>query len=204
MSVEASGDTTESVDTENSDSRPKRRNRRWIYVGVSCLLVVGLLVRYVAGDDSQSGQNSSAQNADLTGDPISAALQVLSSGKPNEAVKILEDYVAANPKSELALYNLGSIYQIQLNDDVTAIAYYTKALDIGPKNTSALFNRAYAYWDRGDLTSAAKDFEKVVVLKKRKAPQALWNLGKVTALLGDTVLGAQYLQEALKLDPSLK
>lgn len=204
MNLESTDETPSGVASEGAEPGRKRSTKRWIYLGVAGLLVLGLVVRYVSRDDSQNSGGSSAAEVDANGDPISAALQLLSSGKPSEAIKVLEDYVSANPKNELALFNLGSIYQIQLNDDVTAIAYYTKALDVGPKNTSALYNRAFAYWDRGELQSAANDFQKVVDLKKRKAPNALWNLGKVTSLLGDPVLGVQYMKEAQKLDPSLK
>jgi tetratricopeptide (TPR) repeat protein len=59
----------------------------------------------------------------------------------------------------MAYINIGNIC-IKLNDYEKAIANFTMAINLMPNNSSAYYNRGYAYFFTGEYNLAFKDFKK--------------------------------------------
>ncbi|MCX7099896.1 MAG: tetratricopeptide repeat protein [Methylococcales bacterium] len=84
---------------------------------------------------------------------------LLSAQKKNaEAIKLLEDALAKNPKNLGLHFKLGTLYQ-QQNDNEKAQAHYVKMLEIQPENVIALNNLAFLY-------SLTKDPRAIELAKK--------------------------------------
>lgn len=91
------------------------------------------------------------------------AEQLLSEGKGDEAIRLLEKSSAENPQSAVVLVALGSVYQRtgRMSD---AVSRYDSALKIDPDYALALYNRGSALLSLGKLTEAAGSLKQAAVL----------------------------------------
>jgi len=95
-----------------------------------------------------------------------------SQGKLDEAKRIFEGLAVLDGKNPYVHGILGAIYQKQEKYDV-AIARYTLALNIFPKDPNSLTNRGEIYLKLGKFKEAAEDFKKAIELDpERKHPAA--------------------------------
>src|SRR5690349_975333 len=79
--------------------------------------------------------------ADTTIDPVVLKAEGLEkAGKDNDALKLLNAYLAKNPKDARALADVGDAYQ-DLGDQQKAIDSYTAALALNPDYAYALASR---------------------------------------------------------------
>jgi tetratricopeptide (TPR) repeat protein len=83
-----------------------------------------------------------------------------------------------------------------------AVADFTVAIRLDPKNASALNNRGLAYRKKGDLDAAIKDYTGAIELNPIYA-LAYNNRGYVFEAKGDKQAAAADFRRALALDPSL-
>lgn len=81
-----------------------------------------------------------------------------------KAVETYEKLLKVIPDFKEAIYNLGYINLVYVQDFKEAIGYFTRAISLDPKYTDAYFNRGYSYELLGDLVNARKDYEKALEL----------------------------------------
>jgi tetratricopeptide (TPR) repeat protein len=83
-------------------------------------------------------------------------------GNIPKAVETYQKLLTVIPDFKEAIYNLGYINLVYLNNFNEAIKYFTRAISLDPKYTDAYFNRGYSYELLGDLANARKDYEKAL------------------------------------------
>ena len=81
-----------------------------------------------------------------------------------KAVETYEILLTVSPDFKEALYNLGYINLVYLNDFEKAVNFFTRAISLDSKYTDAYFNRGYSYEWLGDYTNARKDYQKALDL----------------------------------------
>src|SRR3954453_13189617 len=91
-----------------------------------------------------------------------ALARLLTRGKLADAEKLVDDVLAAEPKSAEAVTLKGDILVMQGNAD-GALQRFGEALALAPNNTAARLARANVYLNRNDFASLDKDIE--VLLK---------------------------------------
>lgn len=145
-------------------------------VGAICL-VVGLAVGYYFG-----------RQASGTGAEVGAAAQTQGSVPATPAGVVdpmvlqqnearLKSALAANPKDENALIQLGNLYYDsgRFRD---AVDYYGRALELDPRNVAVRTDRGTSYWNLSQADAAIAEFQKSLEVDPSHA-QTLYNLGVV-------------------------
>ena len=79
-------------------------------------------------------------------------------GKPAEAEKLVDDVLAAEPKSAEAIALKGDILSMRGDAD-GAIQRFDEALALDPNNVTARLARANVYLNRGDYAAVDKDLK---------------------------------------------
>jgi tetratricopeptide (TPR) repeat protein len=100
-----------------------------------------------------------------------------------------------------AYFRLGWLYQVPLGDLTSAIADYTKAIELDPKYAAAYNNRGFALYDQGDLAAAIKDYTKAIELDPKLA-QLYNNRGNALSDQGDLAAAIQDYTKVIELDPN--
>ena len=120
------------------------------------------------------GELKLAQLFDVDSSQVAALLMtghnLYQQGHLEEAKKIFEGLAVLDGKNPYVHGILGAIYQKQEKYDV-AIARYTLALSVFPKDPNSLTNRGEIYLKLGKFNEAASDFKKAIDLDpERKHP----------------------------------
>lgn len=98
------------------------------------------------------------------------AMTYLSSA-PMQGVAMLKEVIEADPKNELALFNMGML-SIQSGQDDKAINWLTKLVEVNPAHTQGTLLLGLAYMNTGNKKKAKEQFEKVKDMDKDPAVQA--------------------------------
>ena len=121
---------------------------------------------------------------------------------PGPVMQMVASYKAAlqkNAKDLEALIGLGNL-EYDSQQWAHAIDYYSRALDVDPKNADVRVDRAIAYHASGQNDTAKKELERVT----REQPEhknAWLNLGVVSKEIGDRASAVDAWEHYLKLDP---
>ena len=122
-------------------------------------------------DKFNKGEIKLAQLFDVDANQVAALLltghNLFQQGKLDEAKRIFEGLAVLDGKNPYVHGILGAIYQKQEKYDV-AIARYTLALSIFPKDPNSLTNRGEIYLKLGKFKEAAADFKKSIDLDPEK------------------------------------
>src|SRR3954452_2634185 len=89
------------------------------------------------------------------------AIELHQAGDIPGATSAYRDYLKQQPKSVLALSNLGAALSKSGHYE-DAIAEYRKALQLDPRNLPIRVNLALAYYKTARITAAAEELESVV------------------------------------------
>ncbi len=116
------------------------------------------------------------------------------------AAKYYEKALALQPKSAVALYNLGDVEQLE-NLDAAAKTHYLAALAVDPNFISALYNLATLEASSSPVEAEAL-YEQVIKLSPNDA-SAHFNLGYVLISLGQRKAGLSEINRGIKLNPAL-
>ena len=81
-----------------------------------------------------------------------------------KAVETYNKLLAIAPDYKEAIYNLGYINLVYLEDYPAAINYFNRAIGLDPEYTDAYFNRGYSYELSGEYENARKDYQKALEL----------------------------------------
>jgi tetratricopeptide (TPR) repeat protein len=155
-----------------------------------------LAIALVAAACSSSPSPSSSANS-----LISQGLSAESSGQTQQALKDFNAAVAKDPSTAIGYYDLGVLYQQQLNQPTLAATEYNKALLANPSYKPALFNLAILETST-DPTSAIATYNKLLALNPND-PNVNFNLGLLLIAQNQPLQGHTALKKAIALDPSL-
>jgi len=84
-------------------------------------------------------------------------------GKPEEALKDLNEAIRLTPNDARAWYNRGNIYKDTREND-KAIHDYNEAIRLDPKLFPAYLNRGVAYSNKKDFIKAISDYDEAIRL----------------------------------------
>lgn len=170
----------------------RKRSRLW--TRVVSVTVVGILG---AAALSACGSPSASSGADQD---ISAGIAAQDAGQYASAIKYYDKALAIEPKSAVALYNLGDVEQLE-NLDSAAKANYEAAIAIDPDFISALYNLATVEATSSPASAKAL-YEQVIALSPKDA-NAHFNLGYVLISLGLKKAGLSQINRGIQLNPDL-
>jgi tetratricopeptide (TPR) repeat protein len=105
------------------------------------------------------------------------------------AIETLRPAIEANPQSSLLWNTLGTVLAEQ-GDMATALTFFEEALRFDPAHPHALYNRANARLDQGDLDGALTDCDAAIALTKAPSDLAMMRLARSTILLCGGRVGA--------------
>jgi tetratricopeptide (TPR) repeat protein len=147
---------------------------------------VSLLAAAPAFTASQSDYDDCMQHADPDRTVVGCAA-------------IIDDVGESNRNRRIAYDNRG-IARHTKGDNDGAIADYTEAIRLNPKDAVAYDNRGTAWRDKGDLDRALADYNQAIQLNPNNAI-AHNNRGNVRHERGDDKTAAADYTEAIRLDP---
>ena len=210
MTDTPSTESTPSVDTKatSDESGIARPNPKVLAIaGLIVLLVIVSAGAYLLGrssvdSNSTASGTKSSSSTTLPSDMLGVALQLHQNGQLDQAVKAYESVLQTDPKNAYALYNLGQISQTR-GDNAKAIVYYNDSLKSDPTLTFVIYNRSLAYRDTGRNDEAIAGLRQVVAADPASVG-GLYNLGNLLIAAGDVGEGTKLVDQAVKLDPSLK
>jgi tetratricopeptide (TPR) repeat protein len=161
-------------------------------VGVIAIGALSGVVLSACGS-SPSASLSAAQD-------ISAGIASQGAGQYSTAAQYYEKALALQPKSAVALYNLGDVEQLE-NLDAAAKTHYLAALAVDPNFISALYNLATLEASSSPVEAEAL-YDQVIKLSPGDA-SAHFNLGYVLISLGQRKAGLSEINRGIKLNPAL-
>jgi len=168
--------------------------------GVSwLLLVVGLMVGGMVGYALHSAVAPRSESGMPAGP---ADIMAGAPRMPPQVVQMVQAYKAAlakNPNDLDANIGLGNL-EFDSGQYLKAIDYYSRALEIDPRNADVRVDRAIAYHATGENDTAKKELLRVVQ-EKPEHKNAWLNLGVVNRELGDRAEAVRAWERYLKLDP---
>jgi tetratricopeptide (TPR) repeat protein len=116
------------------------------------------------------------------------------------AIETLRPAIVANPESALLWNTLGTVLAEQ-GDMATALTFFEEAVRFDPKHAHALYNRANARLDQGDLEGALKDCDAAIALAKAPGDLAMMRLARSTILLCSGRVGEGWDDYEARFDP---
>jgi len=167
-----------------------------------------LLKRQVAASSLRSGDLDSAVkqlrdiNARQPGDQVTAGLlltALMRSGDVAGAGVVADKFAASAPKNAYGPLFRGQI-MLAKADFNGAIAAFTRALELDPKFTLALYDRAVARTGRGDLQGANGDFQ-TLLKNDPKNVMAMIRVAEVNLRMGQVNTAEAILKHAVAVDP---
>jgi tetratricopeptide (TPR) repeat protein len=183
---------TSSVPQPEATERSTQRRHITRLLILPAMLALALLA--VACDNSSSP--SSTASSDIT-----QGLKAESAGQNQQAAKDFIAATTANPADAVAYYDLGAVYQEQLNNTAAAIAAYNKALLADPKYKPAMFNLA-TLESSSDPQAAIGLYNKILALNPNDA-NSNFNLGLLLIAQNQATEGHAALQKAISINPAL-
>jgi tetratricopeptide (TPR) repeat protein len=130
------------------------------------------------------------------------AIELHQAGDIPGAISAYRDYLKQQPKSVLALSNLGAALSKSGHYE-DAVAEYRRALEIDPKNLQVRVNLALAYYKTAQFSAAAEELEKAV---RQQAPthQVIFLLADCDLRLGENKKVIELLTPLEKESPNDK
>lgn len=156
-------------------------------------ICVGWAVLPLAAQADAIGDNNICYSKFATGDYKSAV---------DYCTRAIESRELTDPDLIAALINRGVAYK-SMGEYRSAIADYSRALGIVPKDALLYQNRANAYRAMGDYDAALNDIEKSIELDPKSAG-AWYVRGAIAEARGNRGSARGYYMTALGLDPENK
>lgn len=99
------------------------------------------------------------------------AMTYLTEANPMQAIGMLREVLASDPKNELALYNMGML-SIQSGQHDKAVNWLGQLVEVNPSHTQGHLLLGIAYMNSGSKVKAKDQFQKVKQLDKDPSVQA--------------------------------
>ncbi len=122
---------------------------------------------------------------------------------PQEAVSLLLQAIAVDPKSAQAYFQLGLLYAKQ-KEYPKAIEAYGKAADLNPRLPDTFFNLGYVYAVTKEYPKAEQMYARVAALEPPYLDEALFNLAIVQDKQGKRQGAIESLERAVRINPNNK
>jgi Tfp pilus assembly protein PilF len=156
---------------------------RMTLIALVLLTAVGLCAAPASADNAATcGDQNAAPDS-----RIAACTQAIGSGK------------GRGPNLSWAFFNRGVGY-LEKRDNDRAIADYTEAIRLGPRDADAFVGRGSAYSNKHDYDRAMTDYNEAIRLDPKSA-SAFTGRGNVYGDKGDYDRAIADLTEAIRLDP---
>ncbi|GIV27015.1 MAG: hypothetical protein KatS3mg027_0829 [Bacteroidia bacterium] len=121
------------------------------------------------------------------------------SGDTNKAISSYQTAVEQDPQMVDAYIDLGVLYAARNN--TLALQYYNNALKLEPKNSIALYDKAFFFQQIGNADSAITLYQHILKLYPN-SPQVLYNLGAIEfALKKNPQKAIEYFTQAIQQNP---
>jgi len=131
---------------------------------------------------------------------LHAAMMAAEDGRSSEARLELEKVLDLNPKSEIALLQLGEL-ELRAGTYAKASEYLKRARELRPEDSTAAFYAGQALEKAGDLAGARDALEAAVKLAPRQSADARVLLGQVYLGLKNPQAAEDQFEAALLLQP---
>ncbi|MFQ5435683.1 MAG: tetratricopeptide repeat protein, partial [Anaerolineae bacterium] len=123
-------------------------------------------------------------------------------GRYRDAANHYQLILAREPRHAIAANNLGKLHQ-NLGNNMLALDFYRRAIDLAPDFADAHFNRGTALRAQGDLAAARDAFATVLRLQPDDAA-ACSNLGTIYKDQGQVEEAVAWYRRAIEKDPRLR
>lgn len=195
----------------NTNGSSKSSGSEWqpsqVYVMAAVCLILGVALGYLfRGSQTQAGSNS------VPGQSRPAALADMSQQMPSlDAMKRMADTQAApllaqlknDPSNAGLLKQVAKIYEAT-HQFQEAAGYYSKAVDINPKDVEARTEEASCLYYAGDVDGAVAQLQQAIQENPSDA-NSLFNLGMIRWKGKNDAQGAlQAWKQLLKSNPKLE
>ncbi len=121
-------------------------------------------------------------------------------GRPDEAIRIVRDILAADPEASAAAYDILGASDIAKNDLERAAENFRKALSLDPELMNAHYRLGWIAEKQGRLPEAAAEYEKEIDITPGHF-KALYNLARVYHATGRPDQEREALEKCLEADP---
>ncbi len=118
----------------------------------------------------------------------------------DQAEKLLQKAVKADPQNAMTYYDLGKLYS-QKKDHLKAISAYKTAADLNSDSANTFFNLGFTYAAIKDYVQAEQMFLRVTELEPPYLDKAMVNLALVQYKQGKKQQCIENLGKALKMNP---
>lgn len=162
------------------------------------LAVAGLEKNSLIVDDGKPDEEEEAVSVEARQKYVEG-IELLQTGNPSKANDYLVEAAAENPENASAVYYQGLIDYTQRDLD-SAIANYSKAIEVNPNFSLAYFSRGLANYRLGNKQEALADYNKALQIN----PVDSWsylNRGIVREDLNDVAGALTDYDRAIKIDP---
>lgn len=133
---------------------------------------------------------------------LQRGLAAQATGDLKRALTLLEQAVKLDPTAKAAYNSLGNVY-FQQKRFPQAVHMYQQALALDPNYAKARINLGSTYTQMALHDQAIAELQHALSAEE-STPLAYYNLACVYARQGDSTTAAQYLQQAIILDPQAR
>lgn len=92
------------------------------------------------------------------------AMYYQESERYNKAIQTYNSIIDLEPSFYIAMFNIGYINLVYLQEYETAVEYFTKVIELNAEYTEAYYNRGFAYEMLKDVENSRKDYSKTLEL----------------------------------------
>jgi len=130
---------------------------------------------------------------------LADAEQALAQGKLDEALALVQKYIATSPNDARGPHLIGVIFDQKGNPE-KAIAAYTQAIALDPQRASTYQRRGVAHFMLARPKQAVEDFDKYLQLRPDERPHH-WQRGIALYYAGDFQEGAKQFELHKTVNP---
>jgi tetratricopeptide (TPR) repeat protein len=149
-----------------------------------------------AGSSDTTVASSSAVPTQFK-EELDAAMKLVDTGKPAEAVPILTKILEKEPNNEMALVELAMIQLLDFKDPAASVPLLERALRVNPGNQVVMAEMLGAYEEMGQGEAGMAIVEKMYEEQPQNRELA-FGIGKSHADMGDYAKALPYLADAAK------
>lgn len=126
---------------------------------------------------------------------VQKAIALVDQGKVTEAMKVLDDVLAKDPKNEQALVEMAMIHLLDLKQPDSAMGYMQKVVEINPTNQIVLNELVSLYSEQGRVDDGL-NYLMDLAEKKPGSSDLSYSIGQMMSLSGREQDAIPYMEKA--------
>lgn len=134
-------------------------------------------------------------------DLYGVATENIRTGNHLQGIRQLEEFVAVDPRSPMALTTLGTAYFLHAGQPLRAQELFERSLALDPRQESARYFLARIHIALGDLPAARAECERILEFMPESV-SALYELARILEAEGDLPAARRHFELALERDSS--